>query len=170
MEAKVAITGIESLFRLAGAGEGLSKHMSWLDILTDAMEELPKGCQGKSANRLLAKALDKSGLHLQCEFTVSPGSAHSVDFLIQINDYSVGVELGTGQAERVELDLLKLINLALRREINCACLILPRNVMRHSVMGTQEMLTAVKGLARMCSPLFTLIRVQLKDIMVVWYD
>ena len=164
---RVTVTGIESLYRIGGGG--LSKQPVWLDILAHAVTELPKGCQGKVANRLLATILGKAGVRVASEVAVSPGSAHSVDFLIVSDEAKVGVELGTGQAERVELDLLKLITLALRREINCACLILPRDVSRHSVMGAQQMSTAVKGLARMCSPLFNLIQAQLRDMFVMWY-
>jgi len=133
------------------------------------MGQLPRGCQGIRANRLLAEALVKLGTNLHSEVMVSPGSAHSVDFVIVSGEDKVGVELGTGQAERVELDLLKLVILALQRKINCGCLILPRNVTRHSVMGAQEMSAAVKGLARMCSPLFTLIKAHLRDMFVMWY-
>jgi hypothetical protein len=167
--AKVTVTQIDSLYRLGTARLGLSKQPAWLDILAHAVAKLPKGYQGETANELLATILRKAGVRMTTPVKVSPRSWHSVDFVIVSDGDKVGVELGTGQAERVELDLLKLINLALQREINCACLVLPRDVARHSVMGAQSMLTAVKGLARMCSPLFDLIQPQLQDIFVMWY-
>jgi len=169
--ARVTVTEIESLYQIGVAGGGLSKQPAWLGIMAHAVAELPKGCQGKAANKLLATILRKAGVRVTSEVAVSPWSAHSVDFLIVSDEGKVGVEFGTGQAERVELDLLKLITLALQREINCACLILPQNVTRHSVMGKQKMQTAVENLAIMCSPLLTFIQKQsgLKDIVIIWY-
>lgn len=166
---KITVTQIASLYRFSTTRIGFSKQPAWLDILAHAVAELPRGCQDRTANELLATILRKAGVRMITQVKVSPRSSHSVDFVIESDGDKVGVELGTGQAERVELDLLKLINLALRQEINCACLVLPRDVARHSVMGKQCMSTAVKGLAYMCSPLFDLIKPQLQDIFVVLY-
>lgn len=168
-KANLVVSGIESLYRLTGTGGGFSEQPVWLDILANAVAELPRGCQGKRANELLAEALRRAQVYSRSEVAVSSGSAHAVDMVVECNGRRVGVELGTGQAERIELDLLKLINLALRHEVDFACLILPQNVTRPSVMGKQGMPTAVKNLARMCLPLLTLIQARLRDVFVIWY-
>lgn len=170
LRAKVIVTGIESMCQPQNAGRGISGHPAWLADLARAVGELPKGCQGKEANDSLEGALALANLRFQREVPVGPGSAHRVDFVIEFNRDRIGMELGTGKAERVELDLLKLVNLALRREIDYACLVLPQNVTRHSVMGRQEMAAAVNSLAAMCSPLLSLVRPQLKGMFVIWYD
>jgi len=167
--AKLTVTQIDSLYQLSQVGGRFSKQPAWLDILARAVADLPKGCQAAPANRLLAAALRKAGLHVVTQMNVSPRSAHSVDFVISSVGDKVGVEFGTGRAERVELDLLKVMILALQRDINCACLILPMDVARPRVLGGQNMPTAVRWLGLMCSPLFGLIQRQLADVFVMWY-
>ena len=93
----------------------------------------------------------------------------SVDFLVTSNHDKISVELGTGHAERVELDLLKLVSLALRREVTYACLFLPRDLERHSVMGRHLMKSATDGLISVCSPVMTLLREYLRDLIIIWY-
>jgi hypothetical protein len=166
---KIVVVGIESAYQPEEVGHDLSQHLAWVRALIGAVEEMPRGHQGKRANELLAEALARARLHWRREVTVGPGSMHAVDFLIELNQDKVGVELGTGQAERVELDLLKLINLALHREVNYACLILPRDLLRHSVMGRERMKLSVNRLIAMCSPLLALVREQLRDIVIIWY-
>jgi len=166
---KIVVVGIESAYRREGMGDDLSQPLAWVSALISAVQEMPRGSQGERANELLAEALARAGLGWRRGVTVGPGSMHAVDFLIEFNQDKIGVELGTGQAERVELDLLKLINLALRQEVNYACLILPRDIPRHSVMGGQQMKLSVNRLIAMCSPLLGLVREHLRDIVIIWY-
>jgi len=167
--ARIGVAGIQSLHQVNIGERGLSRQPGWLGMLLPALAELPRGYQGEQANTVLERALVRIGAHFQREVRAGLGSGHSVDFVIEFNNDRIGVELGTGQGERVELDLLKLISLVLRREINCGCLILPQNVTRHSIFGTQKMPTAVNGLARLCAPILTLIQAQLEDVVVIWY-
>jgi len=164
---KILVVGIESAYR--PDDDDPAKRLCWIGPLRRAVQEVPRGVQGKRANRLLAEALERVGLRWRGEVTVGQGSKHAVDFLIECNHDKVGVELGTGQGERVELDLLKLINLALCREINYACLILPRDLLRHSVMGRYPMKLSISSLVAMCSPLLDLVSDHLGDIVIIWY-
>lgn len=165
------VVGIESVYRCEETGLSQFERPGWLSFLKTALQDLPKGVQGQQSNDLLADALARAGVRFEREVKVAPGAMHAVDFLITSDHDKIAVELGTGQAERVELDLLKLINLALlRREVTYTCLILPRDVMRHSVMGRQPMKSAFDGLISMCWPLISLVRGYLKDMIIIWYD
>ena len=167
--ANVSIAGIESLDQRHIGERYLAGKYRWVDMLVRTLAELPKGCQGEQAKRAIANALANIGARFQREVPAGQGSAHAVDFLVDFDDDTIGVELGTGQAERIELDLLKLISLALLQKIDYACLILPRNLSRSRVFGKQDMLTAVRSLAQLCSPILTMVQAQLKDTLVIWY-
>ena len=87
------------------------------------MINLPQRCSaggaerlpGLHSNDLLADALARANVRFGREVRVGPGALQSVDFLVTSNHDKISVELGTGHAERVEMDLLKLVSLALRR-------------------------------------------------------
>ena len=97
---------------------------------------------------------------MSCEREVrpSPHSNHAVDLLIRHKRATIAIELGTGQAERLELDILKLVCLAFATRIDYICLILPSGVQRHGVMGRQDMSRATESLLKMCTPLLEFVR------------
>ena len=163
------VAGIESLDQRHIGERGLVAKLGWVNIFTRALADVPATVKGEEANKALAIELGRIGVRFRREVLAGQGSGHAVDFVIEFSSDRIGVELGTGQAERLELDLLKLISLALRQEIDYACLILPRDVTRVPVFGKQEMRTAVRSLAALCSPILAPAQAQLKDTLVIWY-
>lgn len=141
----------------------------WINPLMRALEKVPKGLQGASFNRNLAGNLNEVGLPFHKNVLVSTGSEHNVDFLIEYRNDRIAVEIETGQAGRVELDLLKLFSISLFQTITCACLVLPEGIKRHSTMGYQEMKKAVDSLMLMCSPVLEMIKSSLGDLLIIWY-
>ena len=137
----------------------LQHNYAWLNLVKDSIAKVSKSSQRVAAEDALEKALRDLGITPQRGVPVSSQSRHKVDFVFEISLEKIALELETGQAARVELDILKLLNLALSKRITYACLILP-NVRRIRVMGSSPMESAVETLLRMCFPLLQLVQNQ----------